>query len=284
MKWSIIIPTFNRAWILPKTLERILAQTSTDFELIVVDDGSTDNTEETVESFQCNDSRIRYLWQHNAGQAAARQRGLENARGEWVTYVDSDDELYPLYLEKAESFFAEHPKVTYAISAQDRTLELHDAQHRVLQTLNQPATTLDAESITLKDFAQWRVKPCGTGLFHRRDILNPYLHWDASMRLLEDLEFMMQLGEAFPDNFGYIPTELFHQRQVFGNDGVCAGASYEDWAYYFERLYMKHVDSWLLEGQMWYPSKVEDYREKQRLFEEGKLPPPWKRYFPDGRP
>lgn len=280
MKWSIVVPTYNRAWILPKTIGHILAQTITDFELYIVDDGSTDETRVVVEDIQKKDPRVHYLYQKNARQAAARQNGLDHAHGEWVTYVDSDDDIYPNYLEKAEAFFAAYPKVTYAIAAADRTLELHDADHHVLQSVDQPATTLDAQSITLKEFAHWKVKPCGTGLFHRRDIVSSAIHWDTQFRVLEDLEFMLQLGVVYPDQFRYISEHLFHQRQVFGNDGVCAGTSYGEWAQYFELLYTKYAQTWLMEGQDWYPRKVNDYREKQKLFERGLIPPMWRRYFP----
>ncbi|MBK9150508.1 MAG: glycosyltransferase family 2 protein [Saprospiraceae bacterium] len=95
--FSIIIPTYNRAHIIHRPVKSILAQTFTDWELIVVDDGSTDNTQEIVMSY--NDPRIRYVWQENQERSAARNHGIRLAQGEWICFQDSDDEYLAEHLE-----------------------------------------------------------------------------------------------------------------------------------------------------------------------------------------
>lgn len=95
--FSIVIPTWNRADMIAKTLDSVLAQTFTDFEVIVVDDGSTDNTKEVVESF--TDTRLQYIWQQNAERAAARNNGTRHAQGEYITFLDSDDLFMPEHLQ-----------------------------------------------------------------------------------------------------------------------------------------------------------------------------------------
>lgn len=97
--FSLIIPTYNRAGFISRTIESVLAQTYSNFEIIVVDDGSTDNTEQVVKTFA--DSRIMYLWQDNAERAAARNAGVKLAKGTYVTFLDSDDLLYPHHLAEA---------------------------------------------------------------------------------------------------------------------------------------------------------------------------------------
>ncbi len=100
-KVSIIIPTFNRAHLLPRTITSVLSQTFKDFELIIVDDGSTDNTREIVKEFQKEDSRIKYIWQKNSGgPASPRNTGIKNSLGEYIAFLDSDDEWLPEKLEK----------------------------------------------------------------------------------------------------------------------------------------------------------------------------------------
>ena len=89
MKFSIIIPTYNRAAFLPKAIESVLAQTYTDWELIVVDDGSTDNTREVVAQY--NDERIIYIYQENAERSAARNNGISQAKGDFICFMDSDE-------------------------------------------------------------------------------------------------------------------------------------------------------------------------------------------------
>ena len=278
--FSIIIPTYNRAWILGKTLQQIQSQSFTDWELIVVDDGSTDTTKELVLQFSRQDTRIKYIYQPNARQAAARQKGLENATGTWVTYIDSDDEIYPTYLQTAHEYFLKHPQVFYAFAYCDRTLELHNKNHVLLASISKPSTNLPLDLITLQSYAHWLIKPCGTGIFHRRDSAHN-IAWDTNFKLLEDIDFVFQFGLKYPKEFGFITQPLFHQRQVFGNDGACSSASYGDWAEGFEKIFKKYEHTWLMEGQAWYPSKVEKYREKQKLFEQGLLPPAYQRYFPD---
>lgn len=96
---SVLLPTYNRADILPRAIESVLAQTFRDFELLVVDDGSTDDTEEIVESY--DDDRIRYVrLEKNRGSAPARNVGIERSRGEFVAFQDSDDEWKARKLEK----------------------------------------------------------------------------------------------------------------------------------------------------------------------------------------
>ncbi len=96
---SVVIPTYNRATLIGRAIHSVLVQTIDDWELIVVDDASTDNTEEVVSSFE--DFRIRYYsHQLNRGGSAARNTGIQKARGKYVAFLDSDDEWLPTKLER----------------------------------------------------------------------------------------------------------------------------------------------------------------------------------------
>lgn len=87
--FSIIIPTYNRAYLLPTAIESVLKQTFINWELIIIDDGSTDNTEEMVNSFQ--DKRIHYYYQKNQERCIARNNGISKALGKYICFLDSDD-------------------------------------------------------------------------------------------------------------------------------------------------------------------------------------------------
>ena len=101
---SVIIPTYNRAHLVGRAIRSVLNQTFQDFEIIVVDDGSTDNTEEVIKSF--NDPRIRYIrHEQNRGGSAARNTGIRAARGEYIAFLDSDDEWLPQKLERQVNAF-----------------------------------------------------------------------------------------------------------------------------------------------------------------------------------
>jgi len=102
---SVIIPTYNRADLLPRAIRSALTQTFKDFELIIVDDGSTDNTEALVKGFIKEDDRIRYIYQKNQGESEARNTGLLNARGRYIAFLDSDDEWLPSKIEKQLNLF-----------------------------------------------------------------------------------------------------------------------------------------------------------------------------------
>lgn len=95
---SVVLPSYNRAHILPRAIESILGQTYKDIELIIVDDGSSDNTAEVVGRF--SDSRIVYVRQENAGACAARNNGIAHARGDYIAFQDSDDIWHQDKLEK----------------------------------------------------------------------------------------------------------------------------------------------------------------------------------------
>ncbi|HZQ39551.1 MAG TPA: glycosyltransferase family A protein, partial [Rhizomicrobium sp.] len=102
--FSVVIPVFNRAEPLRRAIESVRAQTFQDFEIVVVDDGSTDNPRAVVESFA--DDRIHYWRQPNAGGGAARNRGIDEARGELVAFLDSDDVFLPHHLESMHALLA----------------------------------------------------------------------------------------------------------------------------------------------------------------------------------
>lgn len=90
---SIVIPLYNKEPIIEKTMMSVLSQDYSDFEVVVVDDGSTDNSVEKIEAI--HDSRIRLIRQENGGPSKARNTGVKNAKGEWVLFLDADDELEP---------------------------------------------------------------------------------------------------------------------------------------------------------------------------------------------
>ena len=103
---SIIIPTFNRSELLYRALNSVFMQTYSDYEVIVIDDGSTDGT---AEMLQKNFTQVRYFYQSNKGVSASRNKGLELAKGRWIAFLDSDDEWLPHKLEKQISLLKAKP-------------------------------------------------------------------------------------------------------------------------------------------------------------------------------
>ena len=104
---SIIIPVYNGEKYISECIESILKQSDKNFELIVVNDGSTDDTDKICRKFD----NIRYFCQNNRGVSMARQKGLQMARGEYITFVDGDDTLKEDFLEKLTAEIKEHDMV-----------------------------------------------------------------------------------------------------------------------------------------------------------------------------
>lgn len=107
--FSVIIPTYNRAQLISRAIESVLSQTYEDFELIVVDDGSQDNTKEIIEKIE--DERLVYLYKNNGGQNSALNVGIKASKGEIISFLDSDDIWLPSKLEKVLQKFNEDREI-----------------------------------------------------------------------------------------------------------------------------------------------------------------------------
>ena len=98
--FSIIIPVYNRESIIKSTIESVIYQSYNNWELIIIDDGSTDNTKTSVLEYSRNDERIKYVYQNNAERSVARNNGIKYASGDWICFLDSDDAFKGNHLEK----------------------------------------------------------------------------------------------------------------------------------------------------------------------------------------
>ena len=108
---SVIIPCFKQAYFLPEAIKSALAQTHSRTEVVVVDDGSPDDTANVVKSYP----GVRYVWQPNRGLGGARNTGFEVSKGEYVLFLDADDRLRPKAIEAHLSCFAAHPEVGFVV-------------------------------------------------------------------------------------------------------------------------------------------------------------------------
>ena len=109
MQVSVIIPTFNRAQTIRRTLESVLNQKGISLELLVVDDGSTDGTRALIENLSQGKTKIQYFFQSNQGPSAARNLGIQNAKAPFIAFLDSDDEWLPGKLAAQLEFFERNP-------------------------------------------------------------------------------------------------------------------------------------------------------------------------------
>lgn len=108
---SVIIPLYNKEQIIEKSLKSVLSQDYDDFEVVIVNDGSTDRSAEIVK--RIDDSRIRLIEQENGGPSKARNTGVKNAKGDWIVFLDADDELLPGTLFSFAGEAKKHPEVGF---------------------------------------------------------------------------------------------------------------------------------------------------------------------------
>ena len=109
---SVIIPTYNRAQLAKRAVKSVLGQSFRDFEVILVDDGSTDHTKEILQGL--GDARVRYIYQPNRGPSVARNTGILAARGDYVAFLDSDDRFLPHHLERLHARLEDNPSAGIA--------------------------------------------------------------------------------------------------------------------------------------------------------------------------
>lgn len=182
--FSIVIPAYNRGYLLKDVLDFALAQTYLNFEIILVDDGSSDNTSEIV--LGITDVRLKYVYQKNRERAAARNLGAAIAKGRYVTFCDSDDKLYPWYLEEAMNLIGRHGEIPW----------LH-VGYEVVRS-DRSVVKMNAACNDLRDvLARGNPLSC-LGVFVRRDVFMKHLfNEDRQLSGSEDWELWLRLSAHY---------------------------------------------------------------------------------------
>jgi glycosyltransferase involved in cell wall biosynthesis len=193
--FTIVIPTYNRATLIGKTIASVLSQTYGDFEVIVVDDGSTDPTPEVVKNIA--DPRVAYVRTANRERAAARNTGTQQAKGAYVTFLDSDDLLYPEHLATA------HRHLTAG------AFEVYHQAYEVVGERGDFIARIQANEPVLNAllFTRGNVMSC-MNVFIRRDIAVINLFDERrSLSGVEDWELWIRLAARYP---------IHHDREITG--------------------------------------------------------------------
>jgi glycosyltransferase involved in cell wall biosynthesis len=111
--FTVVITTYNRADLLTRAIQSLLSQTEKDWEAVIIDDESTDDTYSKISSFLKSDSKIQYVKHSHRGEALSKNAGIEIATGRFITFLDSDDEFDPTHLESRKSLLQENPHVKF---------------------------------------------------------------------------------------------------------------------------------------------------------------------------
>lgn len=183
--FSIIIPTYNRAEFIKKTIESILKQDYDNFEIIIVDDGSKDNTEEVISAIQSD--KIKYFKKENGERGAARNYGIARAKGDYITFLDSDDLLYQNHFSTALKMVEQNTNCEIFHLA----YEMRNANGKLLFQQNKFPKTANKKLITGNHLS------C-IGVFVRQDIIKTVnFNEDRALSGTEDWELWMRLASRY---------------------------------------------------------------------------------------
>jgi hypothetical protein len=185
MQVSVIIPAYNAAAFLQETIESVLSQTFTDWELLVVDDGSTDQTPDIVQHYQKVDSRIQLIRQANQGVSATRNSGVANSQGDYIAFLDADDQWLPQKLSAHLAHLAAKPEVGVSFGRVEIFNSTRPAQYQVSSarlTHLQPELFLSENPTTTT--SNW---------FIRRAVWDQVGGFCREMSYSEDLEWLLRV-------------------------------------------------------------------------------------------
>lgn len=194
--FSVIIPTYNREYVIKRSIVSVLSQTETNFEVIVVDDGSTDETEQVVRNL--NDSRVVYIRQDNKGATAARNNGVLHARGKYISFLDSDDTWNPLMLEKQIAKFNSDLEISCVYS--DLNVVLPNGETASFWKPSCIDGYIYKEALT-----QGYLSPTIV-LSVKKQCIDEVGGFDESLPASQDDDICFKLAKKF--KFGYIPLQL----------------------------------------------------------------------------
>jgi len=233
---SVIIPTYNRANLITDTINSVLSQTYKNYEIIIIDDGSTDNTKEVLSPYM---NKIAYIYQDNQGASAARNTGIRYAKGEYIAFLDSDDLWLPFKLEKQVKILKKHKDVYLVYS----NISYCDVTGTFIKIAHNPRMICSGyipEKVLL-----WKVQ-CGhppTWLI-RKSCFKEIGYFDTSFKMSEDREMSIKLAMKY-EIYG-IKEPLTIVRQHSPSQRLGRSPAEEREHYYFkflDLLFSKYHDS-----------------------------------------
>ena len=211
---SVVIPAYNSASLLGDAVQSVLAQTYRDFEVIVVDDGSTDNTRQVAEGFK--QSQIKYLFQPNQGPPAARNAGIRASSGKLIAFLDSDDLWLPSKLEMQVKTLAASPRAGLAYC----DMFLYDMEQDavvgppfLLRSKRPPPRGKVFDELSFRFFGH------PSTVIIRREVFDAIGLFDERLRYCDDFDMLFRIASRY--EFELVPDPLveyrFHEGQLSGN-------------------------------------------------------------------
>jgi len=222
--FSIVIPVYNKEKFVAKTLKSVLDQTFSDFEIILVNDGSTDMSEARILEFE--DSRIQYFSKKNEGVAIARNFGIEKASADYICFLDADDFWYPTFLETMNAFsikFKDYKVFACAVEIETKK-NVFVPKYSITQLMDY--AVVDFFEASQQECALWTSSVC----IHK-SVFEKVGTFDSNIKHGEDTELWIRIGLAFPIVFIW----KILARYVYDAKSISRNSSYFFEPYTFEK-------------------------------------------------
>lgn len=210
MKLSIIIPVYNSKYYLRKCIESVTQQTFADFELLLINDGSTDGSEIICKEFLEKDARIRLINQRNKGASSARNTGLREAKGEYIVFIDSDDFVSKDYLQN----FVEHHKSNVNVDLIIHGFSIQDVDRsmKVVQPRSDGNVTINSGKV-LKNIPFLCLSSPVSKFFKTAIIIENNLSFNEDIDIGEDLVFVMNYLSRTESVYFSAKSDYFYERR-----------------------------------------------------------------------
>ena len=237
--FSIVIPVYNKEKFVIKTIESVLSQTFTDYEIIIVNDGSTDQSEAKISVFK--DNRIKYYSKKNEGVALARNLGIEKATADYICFLDADDYWYPTFLETMQRYSSELPEQkVYAAAIEIETKNKTIPAHYSIES------TSDFEIVNFfnasqKECALWTSSVC----IHK-SVFEKLGNFDTKIKHGEDTELWIRIGLQFPIFF----IRKILARYVYDDKSISRNTNYYFEQYTFDKYALEEKNNSALKRYM----------------------------------
>ena len=213
---SIVVPIYNTAKYLPACLDSIINQTYQNLEIILVDDGSTDNSYQIAKDYAKKDSRIKLIHQKNAGQSAARNAGLTKSTGNFIGFIDSDDEVKPNFIKSLLELYTNNISIAVC-GHQYKRLDKGTSKNLYQSPLRPRRQHETQKSYILQLLTRdGRMYSCNNKLFCSSPIQKYSLHFDKKLQFAEDTKFVLEYCKHAKGEIAYTPAPLYVYN--FGTD------------------------------------------------------------------
>jgi len=213
-KISIIVPVYNAEKYLHQCVDSILAQTYTDFEVLLINDGSKDGSGAICDEYAAKDDRVRVFHKENGGVSSARNMGLDNARGEWIYFPDADDELYPNALEILLSGVEKDYLMTIAgyevyNDAGEKTYSIEDRNKGVMNRNDALMEMFQSSPYRYQGYLWCKI-------FNKSIIINSHLRFDERIIFNEDrlfcVKYLCVLSKEATVAYNWCPVYRYVER------------------------------------------------------------------------